>query len=213
MLVVHHLGRSQSERVVWLCEELGIPYELKVHGRDPVTMLAPPELKALHPMEAAPVIEDGGLVLAESGAIVEYIIGVHGGGRLAVAPGAPNYADYLYWLHFTNATLQAALGRNMILRRLDVEAANPVAAAMKGRLDRALALVERRLGEAPYLAGAELSAADIMIVFCLTTMRLFTPFDLGPYGNVRAYLQRIGARPAYRRAMEKGDPDMVPMLD
>ena len=212
MLIVHHLGRSQSERVVWLCEELGIPYELKVHARDPATMLAPPELKALHPMEAAPVLIDGDLVLAESGAIVEYVVGRHGGGRLAVGPDAPNYADYLYWLHFTNATLQAALGRNMIVNRLAVDPANPLAAAMRGRIDRALALVEARLGAVPYLAGQDLSAADIMIVFCLTTMRLFTPFDLGPYPNILAYLQRIGARPAYRRAIEKGDPDMVPML-
>ena len=96
MLIVHHLGRSQSERIVWLCEELGVPYELKRYERDPVTILAPPEYKALHPIGAAPVIADGDLVLAETGAVAEYIMAKHGRGRLAPAPDHPGFADYLY---------------------------------------------------------------------------------------------------------------------
>lgn len=212
MLVVHHLGRSQSERIVWLCEELGVPYELRRYERDPVTMLAPPGFKALHPIGAAPVITDGDLVLAESGAVVEYVIARHGAGRLALAPSHPDFADYLYWFHFANGTLQPSMGRNMILRRLGLAEDNPTLLAMKERLDRALGLVEARLGGVEYLAGREFTAADIMVVFSLTTMRGFIPVDLGPYPAILSYLRRIGARGAYRRAMRKGDPDMAPLL-
>ena len=212
MLTVHHLGKSQSERIVWLCEELGVPYELKVYDRDKVTRLAPPDYKALHPLGAAPVINDSGLVMAESGAIVEYIAARYGKGRLVLAPDHPDYAQFVYWLHFANGTLQPATGRNMILGRLNLPEDNAVLRAMKGRLDLALGLVEARLGKAEYLAGSMLTTADIMIVFTLTTMRLFLPFDLKPYPNVRAYLARIGKREAYQRAMKKGDPDMTPML-
>ena len=212
MLTVHHLGKSQSERIVWLCEELGLPYQLKVYDRDKVTRLAPPEYKALHPLGAAPVINDGGLVLAESGAIVEYIVARYGKGRLVLAPDHADYAQFVYWLHFANGTLQPATGRKMILGRLNLPDDNAVLRAMKGRLDLALGLVESRLGKAEYLAGSTLTTADIMIVFTLTTMRLFLPFDLKPYLNIRAYLARIGKREAYQRAMKKGDPDMAPML-
>lgn len=212
MLTVHHLGRSQSERVVWLCEELEISYALKCYKRDPVTILAPPELKALHPIGAAPVITDGDLVLAESGAITEYIIAKHGNGRLALTANDADFAPYLFWFHFANGNLQANMGRNMVLRRLSLDSDNPKLLAMQGRLDRALDLVEARLGEAGYFAGSAFTAADIMMVFSLTTMRSFLPFDLASYPNILMYLQRIGARPAYQRAMAKGDPDMVPML-
>jgi len=212
MLIVHHLGRSQSERIVWLCEELGIPYQLKVYDRDAVTRLAPPEYKALHPLGAAPVIEDGTVVLAESGAIVDYIIAKHGKGRLVLPPDHPDFAQFLYWFHFANGTLQPATGRNMILGRLDLTADNPVLRAMKGRLDLALGLLETRLGQADYLAGPEVTTADIMAVFTLTTMRYFLPYDLAPYPAILAYLQRIAARPAYRRAMQKGDPGMPLLL-
>ena len=212
MLTVHHLGKSQSERIVWLCEELGLPYELKVYDRDKVTRLAPPDYKALHPLGAAPVIDDNGLVLAESGAIVEYLTTRYGKGRLVLAPDHPEYGQFVYWLHFANGTLQPATSRNMILGRLNLPNDNAVLRAMKGRLDLALGLVEARLGEADYLAGRDLTTADIMIVFTLTTMRLFLPFDLKPYPNIRAYLARVGQRDAYRRAMNKGDPDMTPML-
>lgn len=166
----------------------------------------------MHPLGAAPVITDGGLVLAESGAIVEYIIAKHGGGRLALGPDHPDFAQYLYWFHFANGNLQPSMGRCMILRRLRLPPDNPMLLVMQGRLDRVLGLVEARLGEAEHLAGAEFTAADIMTVFSLTTMRSFLPFDLAPYPNILAFLQRMGARDAYRRAMQKGDPDMEPML-
>ncbi len=212
MLKIHHLGHSQSERIVWLCEELGIPYELRHYTRDAVSILSPPELKALHPLGAAPLIEDGDLLLAESAAIVEYIIVKHGGGRLKLGPEHPDYATFLYWFHFSNGNLQPAMGRLMVVSRVKLAADHPVQASVQGRLDRLMALVETRLGEAPYLAGREFTAADIMSVFSLTTMRLFQPVDLAPYPNIRAYLQCIGERPAYRRAMAKGDPDLTPML-
>ncbi|NQW50751.1 MAG: glutathione S-transferase [Rhodospirillales bacterium] len=212
MLTVHHLGVSQSERIVWLCEELGLSYELKVYDRDAVTRLAPPDYKALHPLGAAPVIEDGGVVLAESGAIVDYIIAKYGKGRLVLVPDHPDFAQFLYWFHFANGTLQPATGRNMILGRLDLAADNPVLRAMKGRLDLALGLLETRLGQADYLAGPEVTTADIMAVFTLTTMRYFLPYDLAPYPAILTYLQRIAARPAYQRAMQKGDPGMPLLL-
>ena len=212
MLTVHHLGKSQSERIVWLCEELEIPYQLKRYTRDPVTILAPADYKALHPIGAAPVITDGDLVLAESGAIVDYIMARHGGGRLALAPTHPDYAQYLYWFHFANGNLQPSMGRNMILRRLDLPADNATLVAMQGRLVRALQFMDARLAEVDYLAGNELTAADIMTVFSVTTMRLYMPVDLAPYPHILAWLARIGARPAYQRAMAKGDPDLVPML-
>jgi glutathione S-transferase len=212
MLTVHHLGKSQSERIVWLCEELQIPYELKRYARDSVTMLAPPDYKALHPIGAAPVITDGDLVLAESGAVVEYIIAKYGNGRLALNSAHRDFAQFLYWYHFANGTLQAAMGRSMILNRLKLVDDNPILLASKGRLDRAFNLVDARTREVEYLAGTEFTSADIMIGFSLTTMRYFMPYDLGRCPNIVRYLARIGARFAYRRAMEKGDPGMALLL-
>jgi glutathione S-transferase len=213
VLTVHHLGRSQSERIVWLCEELGIPYELKRYERDPVTRLAPAEYKALHPVGTAPVITDGEVVLGESGAIMEYIISRHGGGRLARHPGHPEYGNYLYWFHYANGSFQALLHRTLVAQRLAPEEGHRVLADLRGRLERALAFIDQRLGEVEYLAGRDLTAADVMIVFSFTTMRSFTPYDLKPWPNILAYLKRIGTREAYRRAMRKGDPGMPLVLE
>jgi len=212
MLTVHHLGKSQSERIVWLCEELGIPYELKHTTRDSQTMLAPAPYKAMHPIGSAPVIIDGDLVLAESGAIVEYIIAKYGNGRLTLPASHPDFAQYLYWFHFANGTLQAGMGRLMMLNRLKLDSDNPILVTSKARVDRAFDLVDARVREADYFAGKEFTAADIMMGFSLTTMRYFQPYDLGRCPNVVKYLARIGARPAYRRAMEKGDPGMALLL-
>ncbi len=213
MLTIHHLGKSQSERILWLCEELDLPYGLERHERDPVTVLSPPALKALHPLGAAPVITDGDLVLAESGAIVQYIIEKYGSGRLALGPTHADFAHYLYWFHFANGNLQPIMGRNMTLRRLNLPADDPTLVINRARLDRALALVDARLRDAEFLAGPEFTAADIMVVFSLTTMRIFLPIDLAPYGHIQSYLRRIGERPAYRRAMQRGDPELVPLLN
>lgn len=212
MLTVHHLGKSQSERIVWLCEELAIPYELKVYDRDPVTRLAPPEYKALHPLGTAPIITDGETVLAESTAIVEYILAKYGNGALTVPPSDAAFANYLYWFHLANGSLQPALMRCMVLARAEVPADKPVSQFADARRKQALGLIDQQLGKTAYLASDALTAADIIAVFSLTTMRVFYPFDLSPYPNILAYLQRIGAREAYRRAMKKGDPGMTPML-
>jgi len=211
MLTVHHLGKSQSERIVWLCEELEIPYELKRYTRDAVTMLAPADYKALHPIGAAPVITDGDLVLAESGAIVDYIMAKHGKGRLTPSASDPGFAQFLYWFHFANGTLQAAMGRLMLLNRAKLGDDNPILAASRARVDRAFDLVDARAREAEYLAGP-FTTADIMIGFSLSTMRYFQPYDIARCPNVVKYLARIGARPAYKRAMEKGDPGMALLL-
>ncbi|MEQ8345627.1 MAG: glutathione S-transferase [Sneathiellaceae bacterium] len=210
MITVHHLGISQSERIVWLCEELELPYELKRYERDPVTRLAPAAYKALHPCAMAPVIHDGNLVLAESGAIVEYILALYGKGRLAVPPEAANFPDYLYWFHYANGSLVASAMGLLVAARLGAGAEQ--LAQVGRRADTAHAIIEARLGEAPWLAGPDFTAADIMLVFGLTTMRAFVPRDLAPYPNILAYLQRIGARPGFQRAMAKGDPGMVPLL-
>src|ERR1041385_2718314 len=171
MLTVHHLRRSQSERIVWLCEELALDYELKCYARDPVTMLAPAEYRALHPVGTAPVMTDGDIALAESGAIVDYIIARHGHGRLALAPDHPDFVQYLFWFHYANGTLQLQMMRNFLLRRAGVADDHPARRFAVERLKRNLKFVDARLGAADYLAGREFTAADIMAVFSLTTMR------------------------------------------
>ena len=214
MLTVHHLGVSQSERIVWLCEELEIPYDLKIYDRDPVTRMAPPEFKALHPMGTAPIITDGDLVLPETAAVMEYILGKYGDGRLTVGPEAANFADYLFWLHFANGSMlpRQSAASTAAAARVEGAEESPRARFIRERAETAWNLVEQRLGEVPWFAGAEFTAADIIMVFSLTTMRVFAPRDLAPYPNILAYLQRVGARAGYRRAMAKGDPGMTPML-
>jgi glutathione S-transferase len=213
MLTIHHLGKSQSERIIWLCEELAIDYKLEHYVRDSVTMLSPPALRALHPMGTAPVITDGELILGESAAIVEYIIAVYGHGRLALSADHPDFAQYLYWFHFSNGNLQPLMGRNMILSRLKLNEDNPVLVSTRGRLDRALAFLEHRLTSVEFLAGSEFTAADIMTMFSLTTMRYFYQLELAPYPKILAYLKRMSARPAYQKAMQTGDPGMKLLLD
>jgi len=212
MITVHHLGVSQSERITWLFEELEIPYSLKRYDRDATTQRAPADYKALHPMGIAPVITDGSLVLAESGAIIQYVIEKYGNGRLAIGPDKPNFADYLFWFHFANGTMLPSQMSGMISSMLGLEDTHPLMKTMKERGDLSFSLVERRLGEAPYFAGNELTAADIMMLFSLSTMRAFAKRDVSALPNLKSYLKRIGERPAYQRAMLKGDPAMSPLL-
>jgi glutathione S-transferase len=213
MLVIHHLGVSQSDRIVWLCEELGLPYELRRYDRDP-TGSAPPEYKALHPFGTAPVIEDDGLVLGESAAIIEYLCRTRDGGRLFLGPDDPEFSNFLFWFHFANGSALPAGLIELVLARFGGESAaaenRPVG---RSRMDKMFAMAEARLGEVPFFAGAALSAADIMMLFSLTTMRRFVPRDIAPYPNIKAYLQRIGARPALQRAMAKADPDLPLLVD
>ncbi len=203
MIVVHHLGISQSDRIVWLMEELGLAYALKLYQRDPTTRLAPADYRALTPFGTAPVITDGDLVLGESAAIIDYVIDTYGDGRFKIRAGEPGFADYLFWFHFANGSLMPAAMVDMVANMVG---GGGVVDALRARLDRAYDQIEARLGEAPYLAGDTFTAADLLTVFPLTTMREFAPRDLAPYPNIRAYLQRIGARPAFRTAMAKADP-------
>ena len=211
MLTVHHLGISQSERIVWLCEELGIAYEYKRYDRDPTTRLAPAAYKALHLDGTAPVITDGDLVLPESGAIIEYIIARHGNGKLGVTKDNPDFADHLFWLHYANASFMPNHTGGM-MALLGAGTDNPMVALINQRKANSYKLIEQYLGRRPFFGGRELSGADINMVFPLTTMRMFVPHDLSGSPNIRAYLARIGARPAYQRAMARAEPGMPPVL-
>lgn len=211
MLTVHHLGISQSERIVWLCEELGIDYDYKRYNRREDNRLAPDEYKALHPMGIAPVIQDGDLVLGESGAICEYIDRKYGDGKLSLTPDHPDFADHLFWFHFANGTFMTNGMMQLMLSM--AEAQNPMPAGFAAdRTAKAWQMVEARLGEAKFFGGAQLTLADIMMVYCLTTARMFREGTLDEYPNTAAYLQRIGAREAYQRAWEKSEPGTPPNL-
>ncbi len=211
MLTVHHLRISQSERIVWLCEELGLDYRLQLYDRRADNRLAPDDYKALHPMGIAPVITDGDLVLGESGAICEYLSARHGAGRLTPGPADPDFADHLFWFNWSNGTFMATMMMQLVLA-MGGEG-NPAAAFVEDRGRRGWAMVEARLGEAPFFGGASLTTADIMMVYCLTTGRAFRGASIEPFPHLRAYLQRIGERPAYQRAMARAEPGMTPMLD
>ena len=210
MLIVHHLRISQSERIVWLCEELGIEYDLKLYNRDPETRLAPPELKALHPMEIAPLIEDGDTMLGESGAIVEYIIGKYAPDTdLVPGPDHLDFADHLYWFHFANATFMTNGMMQIAVNAVEAE----MPPSLAKRVTNAWKQIETRLGEAEYFGGSQLTTADIMMGFQLTTSRAFNGMTIDHLPNLKAYLQRIGARDAYQAAMEKAEPGFPPKLD
>ncbi len=210
MLTVHHLRISQSERIVWLCEELGLDYDLKLYTRRADNNLAPDEYKALHPMGIAPVITDGDLVLGESGAICEYIDRKYGGARLSPGPDSADFAGHLFWFHFSNATFMTNGMMGLVARRLG---SGELPDFVADRIAKAWALAEARLAETPFFGGQSLTTADIMMGFNLTTSRIFGGADLTPYPHVAAYLKRIGERPAYVRAMEKCEPGMTPKLD
>ncbi len=210
MLVVHHLGISQSERIVWLCEELELDYQLKRYDRRTDNRLAPDEYKALHPMGIAPVISDGTLVLGESGAICDYICARYGKGQLTPKADDPDFADHLFWFHWSNGTFMTTLMMQLILT--SGGEGNPAASFVAERSRRGWEMVEARLAQAPYFGGAHLTTADIMMVYCLTTSRAFRKTSIEKYPNILAYLARIGQRPAYQRAMAKAEPSMAPML-
>jgi glutathione S-transferase len=212
MITIHHLQNSRSERILWLFEELGLPYELKLYSREPVTRFAPPAYKALHPQGTAPIITDGPIALAETGAIVHYVLQKHGKGRLEVSPDAANFADYVYWLHFPGGSFEPTATLSLVAG--SPPGATPETARRLGeRVDKAYRLVEDRLGKAPYLAGPDFTAADLMMVYGLTTIRAAAKRSLADYPNIRAYLKRIGERPAFQRAMAKGDPGKPLNLD
>ncbi|GMN12691.1 glutathione S-transferase family protein [Altererythrobacter sp. MTPC7] len=210
-LTVHHLGISQSERVVWLCEELGIDYEFKRYDRRADNRLAPDELKALHPAGMAPVIQDGDLVLAESGAICEYVDRKYGAEKHCLRPDHPDFADHLFWFHYTNGTFMTNGMMQLMLSMADAQ--NPMPGNfVADRTAKAWDQVEQRLGEAEFFGGEQLTLADIMMVYCLTTARMTRGTTLDDKPNTRAYLKRIGEREAYRRMWAKCEPGVEPNL-
>ena len=210
MLTVHHLRLSQSERIVWLCEELGIDYDLKLYNRREDNRLAPDEYKALHPMGIAPVITDGDFVLGESGAIIDWIVAQYGDRGLVPAKDHPDFADHLFYYHWANATFMTNGMMGLVAQFMGAQDHPPFVA---DRIQRGWAIVEQRLGEKPYFGGDQLTTADIMMGFQLTTSRAMSGMSIDHLPNLQAYLKRIGERPAYQRAMAKAEPGMPPKLD
>lgn len=198
MITIYQLDRSRSERAVWLMEEIGAEYRIE-HFRRLPTLEAEPAYKALHRLGSSPVISDDGKVIAESGAVIEYLATTVGDTRFAVRPGAANYADYLYWFHFAESSLMTELTREIMAERAGVPHDNPGRAYNRQRTDQLLTFIDDRLGEVPYFAGENFTAADVMMTFPFTTTRLFVPVDIEARTNIMSYLARIEARPAYQR--------------
>jgi len=218
MITVHHLNNSRSQRVLWLLEELGLPYEIRHYQRDAQTMLAPPELTRVHPLGKSPVITDGDVTVAETGAIVEYLLERHGNGRLRPAAGTPEALRYRYWLHFAEGSAMPPLLLTLIFDRI----ANgpmpffirPVARGIATRvmdlmvrpnLKRQLDFMEAELGRSDWFAGSELTGADIMMSFPLEAAAQRAGLDASR-PKLWAFLQRIHARPAYQKALARGGP-------
>jgi glutathione S-transferase len=200
MITIHHLLVSQSERVIWLMEELGLPYELKSYPRQPNYMAAV-EFSALHPVGQAPVIEDGDVVLAESLAIVTYILELYGNGALRIAPGEKGYADYLYWMAYSIGGLAPQAMQYMTALRMGTES-GPFADMAQERRGRHLGMIDKRLAENEWLAGETFTGAEIMCQFYFGTMAKFGALDISGYPNIGRWLGQIAERPAFQRAMK-----------
>ncbi len=216
MIIVHHLNNSRSQRVLWLLEEVGIEYEIKRYQRDQKTMLAPPELRQVHPLGKSPVITDGGLTLGESGAIIEYIVERYGNGRLVPAAGTPEKLRYNYWLHYAEGSIQPMLLMKLIFDRIEKAPmpffARPIAKAISRNtkssfidpnIKRHLDYMEAELGKTPWFAGNEFTAADVQMSFPLEAATVRAGLD-SRWPNLMAFLGRVHARPAYKRAIERG---------
>lgn len=207
MITIHHLGVSQSDRVVWLMEELGLPYKLVWYHRGPDNLM-PASYLALHPAATAPVIQDGDKTMTESAAILEYVCHRYAGGKLTVKPDAPNYFDYVYWMHFNNN----ALGLFFARLALGANPPNEISTRISGLIDRRengyVRFMEETLAKSPFLAGDELTCADIMTVFNLTSLPSFVTRTDMP--NAKAYVARIASRPAYIKAMQIAGPAASP---
>lgn len=201
MITVHHLNNSRSQRILWLLEELGLPYEIKRYQRDPKTNLAPPELKAVHPLGKSPVIEDGPHVVIESGAIVDYLIRRHGQGRLQPDPASATYDEYVQWLHFAEGSAMLPLMLNLYVGRLG-DAGALLHPRIESELANYLGYLNDVLGRTPYLVGEAISGADIQMSFIGEIAQ--AQGKLQAYPHLAAWLQRLQARPAYRKAVEQG---------
>jgi glutathione S-transferase len=216
MIVVHHLNNSRSQRVLWLLEELGVEYDIKRYQRDATTMLAPASLRAVHPLGKSPVITDGDSTIAESGAIVEYLVERYGAGRLIPPPGTPERLRYTYWLHYAEGSAMPPLLMKLIFDRIEKGPMpffiRPVARAIAAKakssfiepnIARHLDFMEAELGKSEWFAGNEFSAADIQISFPLEAAAARGGLD-SSRPKLMAFLERIHARPAYQRAIERG---------
>ena len=202
MITVHHLNESRSQRILWLLEELGLPYEIKNYQRDATTNLAPPELEAVHPLGKSPVISDGDTVVAESGAIVDYIVRRHGDGRLQPDPATPAYDRYQEWLHYAEGSAMLPLMLNLYTMRLG-EASAPLRPRIDSEIDNHLGYVDKALAGKDYLMG-DFTAADVQMSFVGEVGRVFGRLATLP--NLDAWVNRLHARPAYKRALERGGP-------
>jgi glutathione S-transferase len=205
MITIYHLNNSRSERIIWLMEELGLSYELENITRE-ASGRAPPAFREIHPLGKGPIIRDGDAVIPESGAIIEYIIHRHGGGRLAVPPDSPDYARYLEWMHAAEGTAMLQFLAQWRLIRMGTDSNSPIARATKENTDNLLNYMAAEIGERPYWAGDDFTAADIMVTFVVRFLQDWGQFDLAPYPSIVAYRQRIEARPAYQRAMAIANP-------
>ncbi len=216
MLTVHHLNNSRSQRVLWLLEELGVQYDIRRYERDARTMLAPPELRAVHPLGKSPVITDDGLTIAESGAIVEYLVERYGKGRLVPPAGTPDRLRYTYWLHFAEGSAQPFLLLKLLFGRVPRAPmpffVRPIARAIADKaiqgfiqpnIDRQLDYMEAELGRSPWFAGPEFTAADIQMSFPLEVATVRGGLD-ARRPRLMEFLKRIHERAAYRRALERG---------
>lgn len=203
MVTVHHLNDSRSQRILWLLEELGTPYELKRYQRDATTRLAPPALEAVHPLGKSPVITDGDVTIAESGAIVDYIIRKYGNGRLQPPSDGRDHEAYNEWLHYAEGSAMLPLMLNLYVSRLK-EAGAPLHPRIDSEMARHLGYIDRALDGRDYLLGSELTGADIQMSFVGEMARAFD--RLKPYPDLAAWVARFQARPAYKRSIEKGGP-------
>ncbi|MBV9929803.1 MAG: glutathione S-transferase [Alphaproteobacteria bacterium] len=203
MIVVHHLENSRSQRVLWLLEELGLAYEVKRYARNPKTMLAPPALRRVHPLGKSPAIDDDGVVVAETGAIVEYLV-AKAGGRLGPAPRREEVLRYRHFLHYAEGSMMPPLLAMLVVKRLGL-LGRPARAPLQRMFDVHLDWLEDELAARPWFAGESFTAADVMMSFPLEAARQRAGLD-ARRPNLIAWLDRIHARPAYRAALQKGGP-------
>jgi glutathione S-transferase len=203
MLIVHHLNDSRSQRILWLLEELRLPYEIQRYQRDPTTRLAPPELKSVHPLGKSPVISDDGRVIIESGAIIDYIIRRHGGVRLQPDPASAAYDDYVQWLHFAEGSAMLPLLLKLYVARLG-DAAAPLSPRIESEIANHLGYMDTMLDGRDYLLGSELTGSDIQLSFVGEVAA--ARGNRAAYSNVEAWVRRFQKRPAYQAAVARGGP-------
>lgn len=219
MITVHHLERSRSQRVLWMLEELGVEYELKLYKRDPVTLLAPPELKSVHPLGKSPVVTDGEHVLAESGAILEYLVNTYGAGRFAPPPGSAERQRYTYWMHYAEGSAMPPLLLKLVFEQIKAKSPWPIRPIAKAIANTVLGtfvdpqikthydFVESELGKHPWFVGEEFTAADIQMSFPVEASIARVGAQTRP--RMVAWRDKIYARPAHQRAIAKGGPVIV----